>query len=280
MNTETLKTFLTLAKLQNFTLTAETLYISQSTVTKRISELEKEVGTELFSRTYKNICLTPEGTIFYNYVKRILELEETSVKEMHSSVKYANHLRIGCTNALYESSVQGKIEEFYQDPDNSIKVVIGHSNELLSGIQDGLLDVVFSYLPLQKANYECIPYQSDSLVLVTNYLNTEYAEGILQEDLKNLHYLMCNFSLQEVGLFIRDLFPPYCQFKFEIDNSNKLIHFLKSGNYYSFIPQKMVSNLVKMNILRIIPLIDFETPLIKSYCVGTVTSKNLWAKIL
>jgi LysR family transcriptional repressor of citA len=280
MNTESIKTFLTLSKLQNFTLTAESLYISQSTVTKRICELERELCTKLFSRNYKHVCLTPEGTVFYNYAKRILELEEISAKEIHSSVKYSNHLRIGCTNALYESSVQKKIEEFHQSPDNSIKVVIGHSNELLSSLQDGLLDVVFSYLPLQKSNFECITYQSDNLVLVTNYSNTEYVNGILQEDLKKIHYLMCNFALQEVGQFIRDLFPLYHQFKFEIDNSNKLIHFLKSGSYYSFIPEKMIIDLVNANILRIIPLIDFETPLIKSYCVGNVISKNLWMQII
>lgn len=280
MNSESLKTFLALAKLQSFTLTAESLYISQSTVTKRISELENELSARLFSRNYKNVHLTPEGIMFHNYAKRILELEEASVKEIHSSVNYKNHLRIGCTNALYESSIQEKIEEFYQTPDNSIKVVISHSNELISGLQDGLFDVVFSYLPLQKSGFECIAYQGDTLVLVTNASNMEYANGILQEDLKKIHYLMCNFALQEVGEFIRDLFPPYHQFKFEIDNSNKLIHFLKSGNYYSFIPQKMIMDLVDANILRIIPLIDFETPVMKSYCVGNIISKNLWVKVL
>lgn len=280
MNTESLQTFLTLGKLKNFTLTADSLYISQSTVTKRIAELEKELNTKLFSRNYKNICLTPEGTIFYNYAKRILELEETSAKEIHSAVKYTNHLRIGCTNALYESSIQQKIEEFYQIPESSVKVVIGHSNELISSLQDGLLDVIFSYLPLQKSGFECIPYQSDHLVLVTNYPNTEYENGIFQKDLKKIDYLMCNFALQEVGQFIRDLFPLYHQFKFEIDNSTKLIQFLKLGTNYSFIPQKMITNFVAAKILRIIPLIDFETPSINSYCVGNILSKNIWSQIL
>jgi LysR family transcriptional repressor of citA len=280
MNTELLETFLSLAKLKNFTSTAEALYISQSTVTKRVAELENELSTKLFIRNYKNVCLTPEGSIFFNYAKRILELEEISVKEIHSAVRYRNHLRIGCTNALYESSIQQKIENFYNVPENSVKVVIGHSNELISSLQDGLLDVVFSYQPLQKAGFECTPYQSDNLVLVTNYHNIEYENGILQENLKKIHYLMCNFALQEVGQFIRDLFPLYHQFKFEIDNSTKLIQFLKSGKNYSFIPEKMIIDLVHAKTLRIIPLIDFETPLINSYCVGSITFKSIWSQII
>ena len=39
-----------LSKVKNFTLAAEQLSVAQSTVTNRISELEKEVGKKLFSR--------------------------------------------------------------------------------------------------------------------------------------------------------------------------------------------------------------------------------------
>ena len=43
MNSEELKTFVFLSKVKNFTLAAEQLYIAQSTVTNRISELEREI---------------------------------------------------------------------------------------------------------------------------------------------------------------------------------------------------------------------------------------------
>ena len=41
MDTQILKTFVILAKLRNFTKTADELFIAQSTVTNRITELEK-----------------------------------------------------------------------------------------------------------------------------------------------------------------------------------------------------------------------------------------------
>ncbi len=91
---------------------------------------------------------------------------------------------------------------------------------------------------------------------------------------------MCNFAIDEVGQFIKDLFPPYHQFKFEIDNSTKLIEFLKYANSYSFVPQKMIAEFIDQKIFRIIPLNDFETPLIKSYCVGNSVSKDTWLQLL
>ena len=62
MNTEELKTFIFLSKVKNFTLAAEQMYIAQSTVTNRISELEKEVGKKLFSRGAKTVTLTGNKT--------------------------------------------------------------------------------------------------------------------------------------------------------------------------------------------------------------------------
>ena len=102
MNSQSIKTFITLAKLNSFSQTATSLYISQSTVTKRICELEKEVGKPLFYRDKKHVSLTEDGRIFLKYATRIVELEEASLKEMHSSVTYENSLRIGSTNSIYE----------------------------------------------------------------------------------------------------------------------------------------------------------------------------------
>ena len=72
MNTEELKTFIYLSKVKNFTLVAEQLFIAQSTVTNRISELEKEVGKKLFLRGSKTVKLTEAGEIFLRYAERIL----------------------------------------------------------------------------------------------------------------------------------------------------------------------------------------------------------------
>ena len=79
MNTEELKTFIFLSKVKNFTLAAEQMFIAQSTVTNRISELEKEVGKRLFTRGSKTVALTEEGKIFLKYAERIIELQETSL---------------------------------------------------------------------------------------------------------------------------------------------------------------------------------------------------------
>ena len=106
MNTEELKTFIFLSKVKNFTLAAEQMFIAQSTVTNRISELEKEVGKRLFSRGSKTVTLTEEGKIFLKYAERIIELQETSVEEMNAVSAYSRKFAVGAINATYESYVR------------------------------------------------------------------------------------------------------------------------------------------------------------------------------
>lgn len=111
MNTEELKTFIFLSKVKNFTLAAEQMFIAQSTVTNRISELEKEVGKRLFTRGSKTVALTEEGKIFLKYAERIIELQETSLEEINAVSAYTRKFSIGAINATYKTYVRPLVDE-------------------------------------------------------------------------------------------------------------------------------------------------------------------------
>ena len=70
MDTQSLLTFVTLAEYRNFTRTADALFIAQSTVTNRISELEKEIGKQLFERNKRKVTLSMEGELFLSYARK------------------------------------------------------------------------------------------------------------------------------------------------------------------------------------------------------------------
>ena len=155
-------------------------------------------------------------------------------------------------------------------------MTIGQSTHLLEQLQDDILDVVFSYLPLNKSNYHCELFRQDKLVLVTDIKNTEYEQGITKYELLATNYLMCNFALKDVGQFIRNLFPKYHQFAIEIDDCSKIIPFLIGSNTYTFLPANMAKPYVSEEKIRIIPLLDLQTPRINSYIVCNNAKKNLW----
>lgn len=67
-----LKVFMTVADKGSFTLAAKELRISQPAVSQNVSELEKTLGTELFTRMRGRVDLTSTGVIFKGYASRIL----------------------------------------------------------------------------------------------------------------------------------------------------------------------------------------------------------------
>lgn len=266
MDTQSLQTFVTLADYRNFTKTADSLFIAQSTVTNRIAELEREVGKQLFARNKRKVTLTAEGEAFLSYARRILELSEAGIQSINSLNKYPHIMRIGTTNTIYECHLLPLIREYMKShPEDAVKVTIDHSGDLIQGIQDHLFDRIYSYIPFYKAGYHCKLFAVDNLILVKSSGNPRFQQGISKSELVDANYLYCNFPMQEVGLFIKELFPPHYQFGFEIDNSTKLIPYITEFDGISFIPEKIADPYLKTGQLNGIELLDFEAPKISCY---------------
>lgn len=68
-----LEYFCTLSELENFTRTAETLHVSQPSVTKAIKALELELDLLLVDRRQKHVTLTEAGKEFYLHAQRIMQ---------------------------------------------------------------------------------------------------------------------------------------------------------------------------------------------------------------
>lgn len=268
MNTEELKTFIYLSKVKNFTLAAEQLFIAQSTVTNRISELEKEVGKRLFSRGSKTVSLTEAGEIFLRYAERILELQDTSIEEMNALSSHSRKFSIGAINATYETYVKPLVDECLKDNTiTSIKVMLGHSLDLIQQLQDNMLDMVFSAVPLKRLGYACDVFDTDRVVLVCGKGKNEYKDGVTKSQLVKLPYLMCDFTLSEAGVFIRSLFPKNHVFRLDVDNSSKIIPYLEKGLGYSFLPYKLVKEQLQKGTLEEVSLKDFTAPNVTTYLI-------------
>ena len=280
MDIEALNTFLTLANTKNYTRTAAQLFVAQSTVTNRIHELEKELNIALFTRNNRSVELTVEGEQFKDYAEKVITLTNASLSEISSLHKYANHLRIGCSDSIYEGHLAPIILEHQrQFPNDALKITIGLSNLLMEQLQNDIFDVIFTYLPMKKSSYHCEVYKQDKMILVTDYYNTMYARGITKQALIAENYLMCNFALQDVGQFIRNLFPSYHQFSLEIDDCSKIIPFLLGSESYTFLPADTARPFLEAGKLRVIPLLDLETPVINSYMICKNSKRELCQSI-
>lgn len=101
MNTE-LFTFIYVYESHSFSIAARELFVTQPTVSLRISQLEKELGTELFVRTNRHdIVPTNAGKLLYKQAIQLRQLWQTTQEEIRYADNHDHHLiRIGFSQTL------------------------------------------------------------------------------------------------------------------------------------------------------------------------------------
>lgn len=72
MNLKFLETFVWVAKLKSFRLTAEKLFTTQASISSRIAVLESELGVKLFLRDSRGVSLTPDGLKVLDYAEQMM----------------------------------------------------------------------------------------------------------------------------------------------------------------------------------------------------------------
>jgi DNA-binding transcriptional LysR family regulator len=266
MNTETLRTFIKLSEIKNYTQTANHLFVAQSTVTNRILDLERELGHTLFVRNHKQLQLTPAGEHFLAYARRMVELEQAAFDSLSQLDYFPHTLRLGSTNTIYDCHLREALLEFQaKHTDTCLNISINHSLPLIQMLLDNRIDLAFTYVAYSKNGIQSTLYTTDTLLLVTSNNNTEYSAGITQKELTKIPYYYCDFTFQELGSYIKNLFPDNHPFPLTIDRSANLLPFILSGNGYSFLPQSMVQPYLNNGSLIAITPLDFSVPPVSCY---------------
>lgn len=98
MNTRQLTYIITIAEKGSLSAAAVQLGVSQPALSKYLSELEKELGTELFLRHKKKLLLTSAGRIYTDAARRIVSVKEQTYQTIGSlSKEYQETITIGAT---------------------------------------------------------------------------------------------------------------------------------------------------------------------------------------
>jgi len=159
--------FVQVAAHHSFSRAAESLQLTQPSVTARIQALERELGEELFERGGRGVRLTDAGLAFHPHAERMLQ----TVREGRDAVDevrnvQAGSLRLGAAPTISTYVLPGMLHAFYDRyPGVDVIVRTGRSEQVLSmlladEVQVGLVRA------LTNAEVETIPLYEDEIVLV------------------------------------------------------------------------------------------------------------------
>ena len=161
MEIRVLKYFLAIAKEGSITKAADSLYLTQPTLTRQIQNLEQELGQKLFVRGKYRVSLTPEGLIFKKRAEEIIDLVEKTCAEFASTNEVIKgDIYIGCgeTDSMkYIAAVMKELQNEYSEI--KFHIYSGNAEDVTEKLDKGLLDfgVLIQPIDLSKYDYLTLP---------------------------------------------------------------------------------------------------------------------------
>ncbi|WP_377267345.1 LysR family transcriptional regulator [Peterkaempfera sp. SMS 1(5)a] len=152
MQLQQLVYFVAVAETRHFTRAAERAHVAQPSLSQQIRSLERELGTELFSRARGNIALTDAGEALLPLARRILADADTARQEVQELVQLRRgRVRIGATPSLCTGLLPQVLRAYHRRfPGIRLLVEEGGSRDLVRELATGSLDLALLILPLQS----------------------------------------------------------------------------------------------------------------------------------
>lgn len=133
MKLEQLSTFRCVAKLGSFTLAADQLNTTQSTVSMRIVELEKSLDVRLFSRSTRGVTITTKGQALLGYADSIGRLVDEARAVVGDPAHLSGRIRIGVAELIALTCLPDVISAFRAIyPNVQVDLEIGLTGEVMS----------------------------------------------------------------------------------------------------------------------------------------------------
>ena len=144
IETSQLQTLVAVTKAKSFSKAAEDLGVTQSAISQSIKNLESKLEIKIFKRSGKNVVLTPEGERLYHFGSQFLMGLQDTLDELQSDKdQMKGKVRIGTLTGIGKSWLAHEIVDYAKEnPDLRLTVRLGHQEDLLSGFENNLLDIL------------------------------------------------------------------------------------------------------------------------------------------
>lgn len=139
-----LQYFVAIAKSGSFTKAADTLYVTQPTLSAAIKKLEKELGVALLERRWRGVRMTSAGEIFLAKAQNIIAEYQSTISTLRN-FQDRPVLRLGmlCTlQVRMVSKIMQSFRELY--PEVTLELHDTHLEELDNWLDQGDIDIAFT----------------------------------------------------------------------------------------------------------------------------------------
>ena len=155
MEIRELRYFLAIAREQSISKAAESLYMTQPSLSRQMQNLEKELGKQLFVRGSKKIELTEAGFLLQKRAEEMLALYEKTQAELAVPEECAGEIRIGGGESFCVSFVARLATKMQREnPRVVFHFFSGDTQDVTEKLEKGLIDFGILVEPAEISRYE------------------------------------------------------------------------------------------------------------------------------
>lgn len=194
MDIGVLREFITLSQTLSYTKSAEMLHLTQPTLSKHISTIEKELGCELFNRDRRHVELTDAGNVFAAAALQIIDVFDEAQAKL-SEIQMSSPLK--ASGILYNNTIASitSIAATMLDSEGHVPVVYKNFSD--ANYTDQLLqeeiDIALIYCDkekLESLGLSCVPLTRSRFVALVSLENPlSRLKSISIDDLRNYRFI-------------------------------------------------------------------------------------------
>jgi LysR family cyn operon transcriptional activator len=245
MELRQLNYFIKAAEMLHFTEAAAASFVTQSTLSQQIKQLEEELGMLLFDRVGKQVRLTEAGNVFLVHARQIqldVRKSKEAVFELNNLV--IGDLRIGVTYA-FSSMLLPALQPFSgKYPGIRIVVEYGTAGELEHKLKLAELDVILAFHDqTDNVGLEMQPLYASRIMMVVSKAHP--LAGLKKISLTELGKVA--LILPSKGFSSRDLLDELFSkakivpnIKIEMNDVHSLLSLVDEGNWATIINEKAI----------------------------------------
>ncbi|UQZ37273.1 LysR family transcriptional regulator [Paenibacillus sp. PK3_47] len=168
MDIRQLKYFLAIAEEGQITSAARKLQMAQPPLSQQLKLLEEELGVKLVERGPRSIQLTDAGIILRERAQQILELTDSTARELKDYVKgVSGTLSLGTVSSSASTLLQERLLEFHHRySDVKFEIHEGNTYRILDLLHKGIIEVGIVRTPFSSAGLDCIYTATEPMIAV------------------------------------------------------------------------------------------------------------------
>ena len=154
--------------MRSFVRAADSLSVTQSTVSARIKVLENQLGSPVFTRSKAGVALTAAGKLFERHAHALVRVWQQARQEIALPPEQHQLLSVGAQSSLWGGIMLDWLCGFREKhPEVAVRAEVGSNDSLMAQLVEGLLDIVVIYTPQVRPGLKIEQLLEETIVLVS-----------------------------------------------------------------------------------------------------------------